>query len=270
MNTHWILSNSPTTISPIHLSIPFFLLCTVTNSGSCDLKKHSCTLTSMQPSLTFHQHYLWQARVPIPVWVTVTQGHLYWAVDSAPWPANWEQPRRDSGNAQGVGKYKRRCGEVGERWVEIKRVPAERGRKKGESSKRSLKVNGRDKRQKKLTPLSLVPQGQPHASASLPHTLDTCLELYSNSLSSRLTRRELSTHTAVALWAFAKRKPTCFCPRAEFYLFWTVNTWNLVEPSQHRMAKELAGQIDGARGWTHRLACAGLRSRVTCGPSKMG
>lgn len=74
---------------------------------------------------------------------------------------------------------------------------------KGGGKQRKLKKEpeGQWHRQeaKKADPLSLVPHGQSHVSRSLPHPLDTCLELDSNSLPNRLTPSELSTHTAVAL-----------------------------------------------------------------------
>lgn len=65
--------------------------------------------------------------------------------------------------------------------------------------KKELEGQGHRQETKKVKLVSPALRGQPQASSSPPNPPDACLELYSKSLSSRLTPGELSTHTAVAL-----------------------------------------------------------------------
>lgn len=85
----------------------------------------------------------------------------------------------------------------GGKWVEIRRVSRKEERE-GESSKESLKVKGKDKRQSKQ-PVPLLPTARHTLLTPSPTCLTPAGTFYSNSLPSRLTPGERSTHTAVAL-----------------------------------------------------------------------
>lgn len=81
--------------------------------------------------------------------------------------------------------------------MEIRRV-SRKGEREGESSEQSLKAKGKDKRQRKQ-PVPLPLKASHTLLTPSPTRLMPAGAFYSNSLPSRLTPGEQSTHIAVAL-----------------------------------------------------------------------